>query len=257
MANSELINKNYNVPSNVLKHIEKTLISNPHGNGVKRAKFILKGHVLTYQSLKRLKNYFDTYNPQNGDKSQYELAGGTLMKNFIEMELNADRSAVERSKEIKSDMTVDLNLGTKASKSPDLNEEEQEKKRENAIGVIVDKKNKILLGKRRIVDGGWGNGQYALIGGEVEDGETPEKACLREIKEETNLNVKNIEHKMTLNNDSNGVDYIFLCEYYGEPINVKLNDEHSSYGWFDINEMDYLDIVSNLKEYVQIATTLN
>ena len=256
MANSELTNKNYNVPSNVLKHIEKALISNPHGNGVKRAKFILKGRVMTYQSLKRLKNYFDTYNPQNGDKSQYELAGGTLMRNFIDRELNADRSAVERSKEIKNDMTVDVK-GSKAYQSPSLNEEEQEKKRENAIGVIVDRKNKVLLGKRRIVEGGWGNGQYALIGGEVEEGETPKEACLREIKEETNLNVKSIEHKMTLNNDSNGVDHIFLCEYYGEPINVKLNDEHSKYGWFDVNEMDYLDIVSNLKEYVQIATTLN
>ena len=50
MANSELINKKYNVPSDVLKYIDKTLILNPNGNGVKRAKFILKGHVLTYQS---------------------------------------------------------------------------------------------------------------------------------------------------------------------------------------------------------------
>jgi hypothetical protein len=59
MANKELYNKTYKIPSDVIKHIQTILVSNSHGEGVKRAKFMLKNGVLTYQSLKRLKNFFD------------------------------------------------------------------------------------------------------------------------------------------------------------------------------------------------------
>lgn len=122
MANSKLYNKTYRVPSNVLKRINSVLVSNPHGDGVKRAKNILKSGSITYQGMKRLKNFFD-YNDQKKDKAQYELSGGDLMKSFIERTLNADRDGVKRSDDIKKDLNVDVNLGTHATQSPRLNED--------------------------------------------------------------------------------------------------------------------------------------
>jgi len=255
MANSELINKSYNIPPDILNYIRSVLISNPTGDGVKRAKFILKNGSLTYQAIKRLKNFFDNFNPSKDSQNQYVLAGGNLMRNFVDRTLNSDRSAIEQSKKIKREMTVDVNLGTKAFKSsPNLNEEEV-KKNENAIAVIINKNNKILLAKRRVIEGGWGNGKYALIGGGVENNEKPKDACLREIREETNLHLKNAQYITTINN-SNSIDNIFLCQYYGNPFSVELNEEHTAYGWYDLNEIEHLNTVPNLKGYIQIATVL-
>ncbi|OGM10036.1 hypothetical protein A2Z67_02035 [Candidatus Woesebacteria bacterium RBG_13_36_22] len=57
-----------------------------------------------------------------------------------------------------------------------------------ATRAIILSDNKVLLGKR-------GRGicanEYALIGGKPDEGETPEQAIVREVKEETGLNLIN------------------------------------------------------------------
>jgi 8-oxo-dGTP diphosphatase len=57
------------------------------------------------------------------------------------------------------------------------------------IGVILVKNGKILLIHR------WNEGReyFVVPGGGVEEGETPQEAALREIKEETNLTAANME----------------------------------------------------------------
>jgi len=55
-----------------------------------------------------------------------------------------------------------------------------------AIGIII-KEGKILLLKRSVKDKGV---YYTFPGGGVEEGETPEHAVIREIKEETNLDIE-------------------------------------------------------------------
>jgi len=53
--------------------------------------------------------------------------------------------------------------------------------------VIIFKKNNIILIRRKNPPF---QGEYALPGGFVDIGETVEAACVREAKEETNINVK-------------------------------------------------------------------
>jgi len=53
--------------------------------------------------------------------------------------------------------------------------------------VVVDKEGKILIGKRNLKPG---INKWALLGGFVESNETPEIACLRELKEETGIKGK-------------------------------------------------------------------
>ena len=84
MANSELLNKQYQIPPEILKGIEIAKASTSDSNGLKRANYLLKNGVITYQAMKRLKNFFDYFNPQTGDKMQYALAGGNSMRQFIE-----------------------------------------------------------------------------------------------------------------------------------------------------------------------------
>lgn len=53
--------------------------------------------------------------------------------------------------------------------------------------LIINDKNEILLGLRAGNRGG--SGTYGLIGGKAVNGETIEETCIREIKEETGLDV--------------------------------------------------------------------
>jgi 8-oxo-dGTP diphosphatase len=255
MANSELYGKTFPVPSEVLKTIQTTLVSNPSGEGVRRAKFILKNGTLTYQDMKRLKNYFDHFS-EGGDNVQYALAGGNLMKTFIDQKLGLERAVVKDSKKIRQDMNVDPNLATHAYQTPRLNEEKKDKKEEkqkNALAVIVNEDNKILLLKRAKIKDIWMPEKWALVGGMIEKGETPQKAVEREITEETGLKIDKFIKTFAIQRNPGSIEHIFACRYNGDPTEIILNNENTNYGWYDVDEMNYLDIVPHLIEYITLS----
>jgi ADP-ribose pyrophosphatase YjhB (NUDIX family) len=255
MANQELYDKTYRIPSDVLKGIQTTLVSNPSGEGVKRAKFMLKNGYLTYQAMKRLKNFFDYFNSQTDDPIQFALAGGQPMKAFIETTLNQDRNAVKTGKEVRRDMTANPNSELKPFQAPRLsiNEEKKEEKTKNAVAVIVNNDNKILLLKRADAENIWMPNKWALVGGGVEKGETPQQACEREIQEETGLEIKKFIESFTIGRHADSIEHIFACRYDGDPTDISLNDENTNYGWYDTSEMEYLDTVPHLIEYITLV----
>lgn len=254
MANQELYNKTYKIPSDVLRGIQATLVSTPHGEGVKRAKFMLKNGYLTYQALKRLKNFFDYFNPQTDDKAQYALAGGQPMKTFIETTLNQDRAGVQRSKQVRRDVNTNPNSELKPySAAPDLNESEKKKElKQNVVAVIVNDDNKILLLKRSDFKDQWMPNKWALVGGAIDDKEKPEEAVKREIKEETGLEIDKVTNILTIQRHKDSEETIFACRFDGESTEITLNKENSNYGWYDVSEMEFLDIVPHLIEYITL-----
>jgi mutator protein MutT len=230
------------------------LISNPTGEGVKRAKFIVKNGILTYQELKGLKHFFDTFNPQTGSQAQYALAGGDVMKAFIERRLQSERDAVKRGEKIKQDMNVDPNLGTKPYQTPRLNEEKKKKDlKKNAVAIIVNSDNKFLLLKRSDDPKIWMPNKWALVGGGIEKGESPEEAVKREIKEEIGLDIDKFIKTFSIQRHKDSIEHIFACRYDGDPTEITLNEENTNYGWYDIKEIDFLDIVPHLIEYITLA----
>lgn len=249
MANQELYNKTYSVPPAVLNYIQSILVSTPQGNGVKRAKFIVKNGILTYQELKRLKNFFDNFNVQTQNKVEYELAGGNLMKAFIDKTLNSERSGVKRSKEARRDVNANPNSELKPYQTPRLNEEKTDLKK-NAVAIILNGDNKILLLKRADEPKIWQPNKWSLVGGAIEKGETPDKACKREIKEETGLEIEKLVDAFTIQRHKDSIEYLFACRYSGELTDVTLNGENTKYGWFGMEEIDYLDTVPHLMEYI-------
>ncbi len=265
MANQELYDKNYQLPPDVLNGIQTALVSTPTGEGVKRAKFMLKNGVLTYQALKRLKNFFDYFNPQTDSAAQYALAGGQQMKAFIDTTLNADRHAVASGKRVKQDMTANPNSELMPNRpAPRLNEEKKKEEYDiddydnlvkNSLAVIVNNDNKILLLKRSDYPDQWEPKKWSLVGGVVEDGEKPDEACAREIKEEINLdiNIDKFVEKVVIQRNPGSVEHIFACRYEGDPTDVELNEEHTNYGWYGVSEMEYLDIVPNLIDYINLV----
>jgi 8-oxo-dGTP diphosphatase len=88
------------------------------------------------------------------------------------------------------------------------------------ICYIINKQGEVLLQKKRR---GFGRGNWNGPGGKIEPGETPEEATIREIKEETDLVIKNLKKMAEIefifpDEDINNYCYVFICEdFIGGP----------------------------------------
>jgi len=229
--NSELYGKNFVVPKDVLNIISAAITRYPDSDGIRRAKYILKNRTLTYQALKRLKHDMAG---MGANDVQYLLAGGVDMQKYVDNSLNSARK---------------INIGA-------LNESENLNKQENALGVIANKDNKFLLLKRG--ENCWAAGKYGLAGGKIEDDESPEDACKREVYEETGIKLDNIIKRLTIErtyDDVLNVEHIFADRFNGDDSDVKLNGEHTAYGWYTMQEIQKMETVPNLIEYISICFT--
>ena len=250
MANSELYGRTFPVPEEIIKNIRGAITLYPNSDGIKRAKFIINNKHLSYQSLKRIKNFFDNYNKDKDGIERYKLAGGNMMRDFIERTLSSNRDAINRSKKNKEEITVDLNLGLKPQKNPKLNEG-VDIENKNAIIIIVNEDNEILLLKRS-PRSDWGASRWGLVGGSIQIGETPKDACKREIKEETGIDLNDVINLFIIERNGN-TEYVFACRYFGDN-NIELNGEHTDYDWFRYEDLYYMDgLVPNLIDYLNIA----
>lgn len=259
--NSALYGNTYPVPKQILNKINALVYtSSETGDGIKRAKNLVKNGSVTYQQLKRLKNFFDTFNPDEIPQSEYEFAGGDDMKYFVETTLERERSRSGRSAELKRPImslqgqraVMDLqaqngNVNLKESKesSKDL--------KKNALAIIFNKNMDVLLLKRSSYEKQWQPNKWALVGGGVEKNEEPIDAVKREIKEEIGLEIENFIEKFVLQRNEDSVEHMFITKYIGDNNDIKLNDEHEEYKWVNVNDLNKMDVVPNLIEYVKIA----
>lgn len=103
---------------------------------------------------------------------------------------------------------------------------EQKNKPRVGLGIIiVNKEGKILIGKRKNSCAPF----YSIPGGHLELGETFEDGIIREVKEETDLDIKNPEVMAITNNletyRNEGVHYISIIllakEFSGELKNME------------------------------------
>ncbi len=101
------------------------------------------------------------------------------------------------------------------------------------VDGIYAKEGKILLLKRSV---GPFKGYWHVAGGHVEENETLKEAIKREFWEETGLNVKTgkiIATRIEKTRDRTKIIVAFeVANADGE---IRLNSEHSEYGWFDKN----------------------
>jgi len=127
-------------------------------------------------------------------------------------------------------------------------------KKAGGIGVVYN--NLILLGCRteyvdgkRIAFGGY----WAIFGGSCDENENPMICAIRELKEETQIDLKfhNIIYSRSIHNEDN-IFHVYFTELDHQP-NVILNKEHTEYGWFSIDELDKFpyDIDPRLVEVIQ------
>lgn len=115
--------------------------------------------------------------------------------------------------------------------------------------VIFDgSRMKILLTRRR------DNAQWCLPSGGMHPGESASEACVREVEEETGLQVEPIRligiyttpHELIEYPDGNRVQLVGLCfEVRVISGTLQLSDETSEYGYFAQNELSALDLLPN------------
>ena len=252
--NSELYGNEYNIPERITKYIESKKVVYPNSEGIKRANNLTKSGKISYSSLKRLKNFFDTTNPTD-NKIQYELAGGDLMKKFVEVTLSNERKRTGKSKETNRDINVDLqtdkiqNIGKSSIHESQIKDELTI----NVSAIILDKDRRILLLKRSNFEDQWQPNKWAVVGGKVESGEDEVEAVKREIKEETGIDIETFIEKFVIQRSSDAVEHIYVAKYSGEPEDVELNQEHNGFMWVRYAEIRYLDTVPNLIDYINIA----
>ncbi len=121
--------------------------------------------------------------------------------------------------------------------------------------LIVNPAGQVLLGKQKKWDSKW-----TVFGGHVEHGEGLEDAILREIKEETNCDVRVVaqigfDEKMSDKGNYAGRHLVFLnflCEYVGVDEDIKLNEEYEpGFKWFTPEDALGQDLGGGTKELIE------
>lgn len=107
------------------------------------------------------------------------------------------------------------------------------------IGVIVVKDGKFLLQKRT---GSHGEGTWSLPGGHLEFGESFEDTAKREVKEETNLDIQNIQFAAVTNDifkaeNKHYVTVWILSEYSGGELKNMEPHKCTEQGWFTLDTL--------------------
>ncbi|NCO11946.1 MAG: NUDIX hydrolase [Candidatus Pacebacteria bacterium CG_4_10_14_3_um_filter_34_15] len=124
--------------------------------------------------------------------------------------------------------------------------------------LVLMRGNKILLLRR--FNTGYKDGQYSLVAGHVDEGETFTDALIREAREESGLEISRdkvkVVHIMHRRSDFDGsqrVDVFYsVDDFDGEPKNVE-SHKCDDLSWFDIGQLPeniipYIrDAISNIQ----------
>ena len=119
------------------------------------------------------------------------------------------------------------------------------------VTAFIVKENKLLI-VRRSKNEFFLPEYYEMPGGKVEFGESLEDALLREVKEETGLEIKVVKPYATFSylSDDGGrhtVDVQFIVEAVNEPDNVKISSAHDEFKWIKKEEIDNYKISDQMK----------
>lgn len=119
-----------------------------------------------------------------------------------------------------------------------------------AAWAVIERKNKILLVRRCASTSR--SGQWCFPGGGVKLQEKPEKACIRETKEETGLNIQVKNLILNINNN-----FYFQCHLENEQQNIQLKlNECDDAQWIVPLKLLDVGIVMDLKNVYSVLISM-
>jgi len=108
--NSNLYGKKYPFPDYLRQHLKVCFRLCPDADsnieGYRRNQELQNTNSITYQQLKRMKNWFDKYQGRKEDVP-YVLNVGDKVKNWIEQTLGSSRESLKTTQDRKKEYTVD------------------------------------------------------------------------------------------------------------------------------------------------------
>ena len=123
------------------------------------------------------------------------------------------------------------------------------------VGAVIICNGKILLEKRK---GEPGRGKWTIPGGLVELGESAEQTVIREVREETNLEVEKPELIDVVNNISLGengkIKYHFVIVDYFVKLKggtLKAADDAAELRWVTFDDVENYDLTKSFREFFQ------
>ncbi|MFA5946661.1 MAG: NUDIX domain-containing protein [Patescibacteria group bacterium] len=121
------------------------------------------------------------------------------------------------------------------------------------VGVIVLRDGKFLLGKRRNAHG---EGEWALIGGKLDHGESIEDCARREIHEESGMEIANIRFTTLFNSVRYPPKHFLaigvVADWVSGEAQVYPAEKISEWGWFDFDQLPapmFLDSLTLIQNY--------
>lgn len=292
MANSDLYGQYFKINSIPLKRLMDDIIKQ-YGEKAITMKHIVgtennkEPYTLSYSLAKKIKHFFDNFNPSNSDTEKFEILGGHKMKNYINGILSNKRNSIYKSKSIRkniagfdnqfikthdksflkptdiSKLKIDTNMEklelmewqlkeTKVNPENIMQPQPMEEIKSASIALIINENKEILLVKRSSLTD-WMPEKYALVGGKQDENEDAYMCVLREIFEETNLMVDGLISCYNKKENDFIVNLFFaVCK---TPQDLKLSPEHTDYKWVKPLELKDLqnELVPNLiKDIEQI-----
>ncbi len=105
--NKDLYGKSFAIPQDVIEYLHQCNQAvgevDETTEGFKRNKDLRDNKEITYQQLKRMKNWFDNFDGHENDTTHI-LNGGHYVKNWVNDTLNSMRDNVENTKQNKSEV---------------------------------------------------------------------------------------------------------------------------------------------------------
>lgn len=115
-----------------------------------------------------------------------------------------------------------------------------------AVGIVQDR-DRWLLGLAKNTNDDR-SGKWVFPGGHVKRGETPRRAVVREVKEETGIRCHAVGEPMFIP-DRKGVAF-FHCKVSSSKQDLIPNSEFAAVGFFTIREMKSLKLYDNVKKLI-------
>lgn len=116
------------------------------------------------------------------------------------------------------------------------------------VAAVIKKGDKIFITRRSY---GEFQDMWEFPGGKIEVGETKEEALIREIKEELELDINNLEYLTTVEYDYTSFHltmHCFICEICGGSLNL---NAHNDAKWVSLDELESQDWVPADVEVVE------
>lgn len=127
------------------------------------------------------------------------------------------------------------------------------------VGLVTTEDGKVLLGKRHQPETPEIHGKWEFPGGGIDYGETPEEALVRELREETGLEIEitRLLPKVFSNvwNWTKDAYQVIILSYECKAVGGKLephDEEISELQYFNPTDVDYKNALPKTKEIIDL-----